>query len=181
MEVLTQTIRHVSIVGSSPIIFVVAGVAILFLLIRREWLRVIFVVSSLGSGLYSAFIKSLFKLTRPNGYVSDGFIPWDRILKSEVYSFPSTHVVLYTAFFGYLVYLSYRLKGVSKLTRHTVRIFSATMVIFVGSSRVLLGAHYAKDIVAGYIFGLIYLVLVIAGERFLAQKLSNIPPKRKKR
>lgn len=181
MEIIIQAVINISAVGSSPIIFVVAGVVILFFLVRREWLRTFFVALSLGSGLYSTLIKSIFKLTRPDGYMPSEFIPWEKVLISEVYSFPSTHVVLYTAFFGYLLYLSYKLKGVSKFVKHTARIFSAVMVVFVGGSRILLGAHYLRDVIAGYIFGLIYLGFLITGERFLAQKLLNTPPKRKKR
>lgn len=141
----------------------------------------LFTILSLSSGLYSAVLKSVFKLGRPEGYLPEGLIPWERILKSEIYSFPSTHTVFYTAFFGYLIYLSYSIKGLDKLTRHAVRIFSAVMVLLVGGSRVLLGAHYIRDVVAGYIFGLVYLGLLIAGERFLAQRQLNRPLRRKKR
>ncbi len=180
MPPFAESIKSISTVGSSPVIFVVAGIVLLYFLVKKDYLRMLFVTLSLGSGLYSAFLKSAFKLQRPEGYLSEGFIPWERVLKSEVYSFPSTHTVFYTAFFGYLIYLSYSIKGLYKLTRHAIRIFSAVMVLLVGGSRVLLGAHYVRDVVAGYIFGLIYLGLLIAGERFLAQRQSNTRPARKK-
>ena len=181
MQIVYDSVKDISVVGSSPIIFAVAGVVLLYLLVKKDYLRMLFTALSLGSGLYSAVLKSIFKLQRPEGYLSEGFIPWEWLLKSEVYSFPSTHTVFYTAFFGYLIYLSYSIKGLDKLTRHAIRIFSAVMVLLVGGSRVLLGAHYVRDVVAGYIFGLLYLGLLIAGERFLAQRLLNTPQARKKR
>ena len=181
MQSLAESIKSISAVGSSPVIFAVAGVVLLYFLVKRDYLRMLFVALSLCSGLYSAVLKSIFKLHRPEGYLSEGLIPWERVLKSEIYSFPSTHTVFYTAFFGYLIYLSYNIKGLDKLARHAIRIFSAIMVLFVGGSRVLLGAHYVRDVVAGYVFGFIYLGLLIAGKRFLAQRLSNTPPVRKKR
>ncbi len=180
MTLFTNSIRNISVVGSSPIIYVMAGVVLLYFLVKKDYLRMLFVALSLCSGLYSAMLKEVFKLHRPEGYLPEGLIPWERVLKSEIYSFPSTHTVFYTAFFGYLIYLSYSIKGLDKLTKHTARIFSGIMVLFVGSSRVLLGAHYERDAVAGYIFGLIYLGLLIAGERFLGQKLLNTPLERKK-
>lgn len=181
MQSVTESIKSISMVGSSPIIFIVAGIVLLYFLVKKDYLRMLFTALSLCSGLYSAIIKSIFKLERPEGYLSEGFIPWERVLKSEVYSFPSTHTVFYTAFFGYLIYLSYSIKGLDKLTKHATRIFCAFMVLLVGGSRVLLGAHYVRDVVAGYIFGLLYLGLLIAGERFLAQRLLNTPQARKKR
>jgi len=180
MEVIKQSVMYISAVGSSPIIFVVAGVVLLYFLVKKDYLRMLFVALSLGSGLYSAVLKSIFKLHRPEGYLPEGLIPWERVIKSELYSFPSTHTVFYTAFFGYLIYLSYSIKGTDKLTRHAIRIFSAIMVLLVGGSRVLLGAHYVRDVVAGYVFGLVYLGLLITGERFLAQRLANTPRARKK-
>ena len=181
MQSFTESIKSISAVGSSPIIFALAGIILLYFLVKKDYLRILFVTLSLCSGLYSAVLKSIFKLHRPEGYLSEGLIPWERVLKSESYSFPSTHTVFYMAFFGYLIYLSYSIKGLDKLARHAIRIFSAMMVLFVGGSRVLLGAHYVRDVVAGYIFGLVYLGLLIAGEKFLAQRLANTPPTRKKR
>lgn len=181
MEIIKQSIMYISAVGSSPIIIAMSGVVLLYFLVKKDYLRMLFVTLSLCSGLFSAVIKSIFKLERPEGYLREGLIPWERVLKSEVYSFPSTHTVFYTAFFGYLIYLSYSIKGLDKLSRHALRIFSAVMVLLVGGSRVLLNAHYTRDVVAGYSFGLLYLGLLIAGERFLAQRLSNTPLARKKR
>lgn len=161
MQIIIETIKDVSVVGSSPIIFGIAFFVALFLLVQRDYLRLAILAISLASGAYSSLLKLLFKEGRPAGYISDGFIPWDRILKSEAYSFPSTHTVLYTAFFGYLFYLSFRLKGVDKVVRHVIRVFCALMIVFVGISRVLLGAHFVKDVVFGYLFGLLYLGAIV--------------------
>ncbi|MFA5776052.1 MAG: phosphatase PAP2 family protein [Patescibacteria group bacterium] len=179
MDILIGSIKEVSVVGSSPIIFVMAFFVALFLIIRQDYLRLLALALSLASGLYSSLLKYLFNEQRPIGYISDGFIPWERVLKSEIYSFPSTHTVLYTAFFGYLLYLSFKLKGVDKVTRHVTRFFFAFMIVFIGISRILLGAHFVKDVVSGYLFGLLYLGAVIYVERFLVQRLAKKPLKHK--
>lgn len=160
-SLLIDTIKDVSVIGSSPIIFVIALFIALFLIIRRDYWRLFTLALSLASGLYSSLLKLIFNEQRPAGYVSDGFIPWDRLVKSEAYSFPSTHTVLYTAFFGYLFYLSFKLKGVDKIIRHMTRFFCASMIVFVGISRILLGAHFVRDVILGYLFGLMYLGVVV--------------------
>ncbi len=171
MDLIFNAIKEVSVIGSSPIIFGIAFLVALFLFVRRDYLRLVIIAISLASGVYSSLLKLIFKESRPVGYVSDGFIPWDRLVKSEAYSFPSTHTVLYTAFFGYLFYLSFKLKGVDKVVRHMVRVFCASMIVFVGISRVLLGAHFVKDVVFGYIFGLLYLGAVIYIDRLMNRRL----------
>jgi undecaprenyl-diphosphatase len=170
MELLVQSIKDVSAVGSSPMLIVLAAGAALFLVSRHEVRRLGVLLLSLGSGLYSSLLKYIFTEPRPEGFVPTGFIPWERILTPEVYSFPSTHTVVYTAFFGYLFYLSFALRGVNKLVRNSARSFCGVMLVFVGLSRVLLGAHFTKDVVAGYLFGLVYLGVLVVLDRSLVPR-----------
>ena len=156
--------------GGSPVIFGIAFLVAIFLLVRRDYLRLVILAISLVSGVYSSLLKLIFKESRPVSYISNGLIPWDRLVKSEAYSFPSTHTVLYTVFFGYLFYLSFKLKGVDKVVRHSARLFCALMIISVGISRVLLGAHFVKDVVSGYLFGLLYLGAVIYIDRLMYRR-----------
>jgi len=157
---------------------------IVYFLRRRDLIHILFIILSVCSAIYSAFIKSLFKLERPLGYSleKNGIltIPWEKLFSSEIYGFPSTHTVIYTAFFGYLIYLSYNLRGFDRALKNITRVFSMFMIIFVGASRVLLGAHYVKDVIAGYFFGLTFLGFLIKGEKFLEQKLLNTRTMRKK-
>ena len=173
MDVLINSIKEVSVIGSSPVIFILAFLAVAYFFVRRDYLRILTLVLSFCSGIYSTLLKGIFEEGRPVGYTSVGFIPWDKILVWEGFSFPSTHTVLYTVFFGYLFYLSYKLKNVDKLLQHTVRIASAILVVFVGISRILLGAHFVKDVVFGYFFGAVYLAALIIGERFWEQRRAR--------
>lgn len=180
MEIIKDAIENVSVIGSSPLIFVIAFICILYLSYIKDFLRTFSVVISLFSGVYSVLLKGFFEQGRPAGYVPEGFIPWVKIFSSDVYSFPSTHTVIYTVFFGYLFYLSYKIKGLDNVLRHVFRLFAALMVVFIGSSRVMLEAHYVKDVVFGYIFGLLYLGVLIGVERFLEQKRSHKQPRHTK-
>lgn len=173
MNILISSIKTVSIIGGSPGIVALTLIVVLFFLARKDYFRTLTVILSLGSGLYSTLLKGLFGEARPLGYVSSELIKWNRYLAWETYSFPSTHVVVYTAFFGFLFYLSCSLKDINKLVRYSLRFSCAFMIVSVGASRVLLGAHYVRDVVFGYVFGLIYLSAVIAIERFWGQKQAG--------
>jgi undecaprenyl-diphosphatase len=78
------------------------------------------------------------------------------------FGFPSGHVVFYTGFFGFLWFLSYTLLKRSR--RRTVLLWSlAALVALVGPSRIYLGAHWASDVIGGYLLG----SLALLGEIWL--------------
>lgn len=180
MTVIIDVLKNISLVGNSAIIEIIGLAALAFFFIRKDILRVEMIVLCFFSGIYSTVLKGIFMASRPSTYVPTGFIPWDTFLVWGRYSFPSTHTVLYTVLFGYLFYLTYKVKDVDKVLRHMVRILSAIMVLTVGASRVVVGAHFAKDVAVGYIFGFIYLFALIKLERFLEQRqLSRLPEHKK--
>lgn len=173
-------LSNISNLGSPILIFSIFFICLLYLLAKRKYVNSLVLFLSLISFFYSSFLKSLFKLERPKDFVFSIDFPFGFLARHEIYSFPSTHTVFYTAFFGYLFYLSYKLKNIDKMLRHFVRTFCFVVILFVGVSRIYLNAHYFRDIIGGYFFGLVYLMLMIVAERFLEQKLANTQPKRKK-
>ena len=94
----------------------------------------------------------------------------------DFYSFPSSHVLVYTVFFGYLLYLTFKIKKMDKLLKFTFRFMSSYLLTFVGASRIYLGEHWIKDIVGGYVIGLGLLLTII----FLDKKWKYPPAKNKK-
>ncbi len=76
------------------------------------------------------------------------------------YSFPSGHVMLYTAFFGFLTFLSFSLLKPS-WKRRLLTLFFLSLVFLVGPSRIYLGQHWASDVFAGYLLGSLWLLLAI--------------------
>jgi membrane-associated phospholipid phosphatase len=76
--------------------------------------------------------------------------------------FPSSHVMFYTVFFGMLIFLSGKKDWL-------IKVISAFFIITIGASRLYLGMHSLSDVIAGYVFGLLYLVVICVN----GQKLGN--------
>jgi undecaprenyl-diphosphatase len=78
--------------------------------------------------------------------------------ENDGYSFPSGHVMFYVVLLGALYFLltSPRLSG------RTIRLVQAAIavaLVLTGISRIYLGVHWLSDVVAGYVFGAVLVVV----------------------
>ncbi|RJR26487.1 phosphatase PAP2 family protein [candidate division WWE3 bacterium] len=147
-------LRFISNFGES-LLFMVPLALLLsaFLLKIKKINEGLLVLVSLLSYPYSVILKHLFQIHRP-----DTASYTDLINK---FSFPSSHVVVYTVFFGYLLYITLRNPGIDKFVRFFIVLFSIYFISLVGVSRVVLGEHWVSDAIGGYLFGAVYLVILI--------------------
>ncbi len=128
--------------------------ALIFLLLghRREAL---FLSLTLLSSVLNFGLKLLINRPRP----TDDLV---RIVeKAHNNSFPSGHTVFYVTFFGFLIFLMYRLRQFPAAVRWGVSGASLVLVLAVPFSRVYLGAHWFSDVLAGFVLGLISLIGLI--------------------
>ncbi len=85
-------------------------------------------------------------------------------------SYPSGHVFGTTVFFGFLGFLAIQLK-VRRRYLAPLLIGAAGIILAVGPSRVYEQAHWPSDVLAGYLLGALWLVIVIPPiRRFLNKK-----------
>src|SRR5215472_8511563 len=121
------------------------GVAGIFLALRFR-LEAIFILLTTSSNLLNALVKRLIKRPRP----TKELVTVARVINEP--SFPSGHVMHYTNFFGLLIYLlatNWR----SGTLRNILIAICTVLILFIGPSRVYLGAHWPSDVMAGYIYG----------------------------
>jgi len=102
----------------------------------------------------SAFINHLIKeiVQRPRPPIEL------RMVEVSNFSFPSGHAMTATAFYGLILYFVFNNVKNKKL-RSMVCVILSLLISLIGISRIYLGVHYASDVLAGFLFGIVYLVL----------------------
>ena len=112
-----------------------------------------FVVSgtiAIGTITFASLLKLALRRARPiNDYVKNMFF--------HTYSFPSGHAAGAVASLGLAAILLSE-----RIPEYTVAfcITAAAISLFIGVSRVYLGAHYASDVVGGWIVGIIGVIAI---------------------
>src|SRR5690606_25660561 len=79
-------------------------------------------------------------------------------LEMSGFSFPSGHTMIGGVFHGLLIYIIWTTVE-NKTWRWVLSVFLTLIVVLVGLSRIYLKVHYATDVAAGYLIGLLWLVL----------------------
>jgi undecaprenyl-diphosphatase len=128
--------------------------------LARGWRRgaLLVVVTLAGAALLDTLLKFVFARTRPTAFF-DYPLPLS-------HSFPSGHAFFAGSFFGGLALLvSARVH--SKVARWAVWIFTASMILLIGGSRIYLGVHYPSDVLAGYAAATIWVAAVAFGDRWV--------------
>lgn len=75
-------------------------------------------------------------------------------------SYPSGHSMSAVAFYGFLIYLSFRLPG-ALWFKIVSFIVLGLLILLIGISRVYLGVHYPSDVLAGFMGGLIWVAFCV--------------------
>jgi undecaprenyl-diphosphatase len=136
---LYTAMRVVSAVGGGAGVTIVAIAVTGALSARRRCQEAaIFALMMLGASLNGLF-KALFDRPRPDLWMSP--TPFSGL------SFPSGHAMSSATLVAALVVLTWRTR-----LRLPMVIFGAIVVIAVGFSRLLLGAHYPSDVLGGWAF-----------------------------
>jgi len=145
-----QVITQLTQLGGTPLVASAATLVALYLLWRREWtLAGVWAFAQLGIMPLTSGIKAWIERPRPlhdHGFITE--MGW---------SFPSGHALGSIVFYGMLAYVLLRL--LPYRWHRTVIFFTVLLIGLIGISRVMLQVHYLSDVVAGYAFGLVWLLL----------------------
>ena len=141
MVTLSTWIGYCGNIGPVTAVSIVCAV---ILALRKKWRSTAIVLISLGSTAFCiGFMKELFLRARPE----------NALLVLPDPSFPSGHAAIAAAFFtvaGYLI--ATHVKGWFK--RELLIVVCVIAAIIVGLSRIILGVHWASDVIAGWSLGI---------------------------
>jgi len=118
----------------------------------RDWLpALVFALGTLSSHGLNILIKHLVERERPSIFVA---------ANAEGFSFPSGHAMIPMVCYGLLAYFLAK-KLTSSRAVLIAQISLALLVFMIGISRYIINVHYLTDVLAGFIFGFIYLIGLI--------------------
>ncbi len=123
---------------------------ILLYLFGFHWESAMALIIVAAEGTLNQIVKIVIHRPRPTANLVHVFS------QLSSFSFPSGHVMFYSAFFGFLFFLVFTLLKHS-LQRTLLLILLGTLVVLIGFSRIYLGEHWASDVLAGYFLGSIVL------------------------
>ena len=130
--------------GDPEVLVAIGSVVFAVLAVKRGWLlAAAWAGTTLGGALMNRILKSIFERTRP--------LHDHGLALEEGWSFPSGHASGSMLVYGLLAYLLVR--NTPSVWHLPVTLTGAALIVFVGSSRVLLQVHYLSDIIAGYACG----------------------------
>jgi len=147
--------QSISQLGFNPPASVFVVLTIIFVyLVGLRWEAVMLLFAGSSVGLLNVAVKIIVHRQRPSADLVDVFAPLDD------YSFPSGHVLLFTVFLGFLLFLVYTLMPRSWMRTCGLGVLGL-LIALVGLSRVYLGQHWPSDVIAGYLLGSLCLALTI--------------------
>lgn len=153
---ISSQMHFVSDVGDKNFLIIPVALGYLFYLLYLGKRHEAFILlAGFLSPLVSYLLKLIFRSPRPA--MANPNFSFDKL-----YGFPSSHTFGYTVLFGLLIYFSFKLNIIPLPIRVVTILISTYLISLIGISRVYLGQHYVWDVVGGYIFGLLYLIILIA-------------------
>ncbi|MFE1597036.1 phosphatase PAP2 family protein [Nocardia sp. NPDC058705] len=152
-EALTDIATVITDLGDTLSMVILAAVTIGWLALRRNLpLAALVAVTSMGAGVLVWVIKRLVGRHRPPEA--------SRLVFEPSLSYPSGHTLGSTVVVGIVAIVL-----IPQLTKHWIRLAATVLAVAfpaaVGLSRIYLGVHWTTDVLAGWIIGLLWLVLCV--------------------
>ncbi|MBT2663222.1 phosphatase PAP2 family protein [Bacillus sp. ISL-45] len=144
-------------------IFSIMIISFLWFKKRDKWSILFFIIGIGGGGLLTKLLKYYYRRERPS---------IDETIDAIGYSFPSGHAMGSLIFYGFLSYLLFR-SSLRKRIKGVALYICGVLIMFIGISRIYLGAHYPSDVIAGYLAGSIWLILCILALEYVKWRSTS--------
>ena len=133
-------------------IFIILLTVILIAVIKNKKIGLSILANLAIITILNQLLKRILQRPRPTEY---------RIIEESGYSFPSGHSMISMAFYGYLIYLSYKYVENKNVKWILISLLSV-LICLIGISRIYLGVHYTSDVLGGFLISISYLVIYIS-------------------
>lgn len=163
-ELTISFFRRFTMLGSEGVVVIGFLVAGLLIWKRRRLLAIGWAIALIGGGILNASLKGLYTRPRPTFdhpiYIAKGW------------SFPSGHAMSTWIAMGMLVYLA--LEVVKSPPRRAILVTAAlAFSVSMGFSRMVIGAHYLTDVLAGFAAGTVWLGACVSGLEIARRRPSG--------
>lgn len=156
---LSEMMRDITALGSTAVLVLISCLTVVYLVLSghrgRAGLLALSAIS--GTGLLY-FFKSWFARARPDAAFADAVVGG--------WSFPSGHTSMSAIVFLTLGSLLAAMR-VRPRERTFILATAVLLTLLVGISRVMLGAHWASDVLGGWAFGAAWALLCLMAARLL--------------
>jgi membrane-associated phospholipid phosphatase len=136
-----------------------------FLLVKKQtWFSIRVITIAISSLVLMLLLKQLFQRKRP----------LSPLLKAaKGLSFPSGHAIMAVTFYGLFIYILQHTISNDWL-KSFLTILIIALILLIGFSRVYLRVHYASDVAAGFIIGLLWLLISLAALNWLEGYVTSL-------
>ena len=136
-----------------------------FLLVKKQnWFSIRVITIAISSLVLMLLLKQLFQRKRP----------LSPLLKAaKGLSFPSGHAIMAVTFYGLMIYILQHSITIDWLKWFAI-ILVIALIISIGFSRIYLRVHYASDVAAGFIIGLLWLLISLATLKWLEGYVTSL-------
>lgn len=147
------------------LITIITFVTVFLLIMKKRFLALFLVLTSLGATVMTKLFKGFFQIARPDLAL--------RLINVDGYSFPSGHALGSTVV--YLTLAIVLIQFLARTNRKFIMFFLFTILIFViAVTRIFLGVHNFSDVTAGILMGTAWVItanqfrlwLVRSGKKF---------------
>lgn len=168
-DFVTPIAKFVTNLGGA--FFLIALTVILILFIKNKKIGISIFANLTIITVLNQILKRILQRPRPTEF---------RIIEESGYSFPSGHSMVSMAFYGYLIYLSYKYIK-NKYIKWGLNFILGLLIVSIGISRIYLGAHYTSDVIGGFLISISYLIIYVMTVNKLMKENEKKTSLRKKR
>lgn len=147
-----KVFTYITLLGEPTTVVTLALIiSIVLWLTHKKWQTITLWITIIGSEGLTFVAKWFTHRSRPI----------NALFLEESSSLPSGHATIAVAFYGFLAYLLFK-QTKNTIVRILIILVTLIIIIAIGFSRLYLGVHYVSDVCAGYLVGLLWLVIGIS-------------------